>query len=190
MTNLAKSLATLVKYNQGFFKSEKQAAYLLAATQGVLVVSNSFSLGDEYNNKRAGIGSKTVYSLDDKGVVSVEKHNSKGTTTVFDRNCPKSLEANKAHLEAITASNEKAALFTLAYNRQALANAFITRLMVDKAKLKLTAIGESTIDFQDIFNQYENGKKLIDVNDFRSKPDYSKIIAVYDQTTLDIKKYG
>ena len=190
MTNFAKSLATLVKYNQGFFKSEKQAAYLLAVTQGVLVVSNSFSLGAEYNNKRAGIGSKTVYSLDDKGVVSVEKHNSKGTTTVFDRNCPKSLEANKARLEAITASKKKATLFTLAYNRQELAHAFITRLMLDKAKIKLASIGESTIDFQDVFTRYESGKSLIDVNDFRSKTEYNGIIAVYDQTALDLKKYG
>ena len=103
MSNIAKSLATLVKYNGGFFKSEKQAKFLNSVTNGVLVVSNAVCLGYEYNNKQVGQGAKTVYTLDDKGVLTVERHNAKGIKTTFDRNCPKSVQANKERLAALEA---------------------------------------------------------------------------------------
>ena len=66
MNNLATSFASLVKSNNGLFKSEKQAAFLLSVCQdagtfhtGGQVYGNSYSL--EYN-------------CDDSGVVSVKKY--------------------------------------------------------------------------------------------------------------------
>lgn len=103
MSNIAQSLATLVKYNGGFFKSEKQATFLNSVTGGVLEVSNAVCIGYDYNNKKVGQGAKTVYVLDDKGVVTVTRYNSKGVKTTFDRNCIKSVQDNKERLEALQA---------------------------------------------------------------------------------------
>lgn len=110
MSNIAQSLATLVKYNAGFFKSEKQAKFLLSVTGGCFVVSNAVNLGYEYNNKRVGQGATTSYILDDKGIVLVERKNAKGVTTVFDRNDKASVQANKERLEAIKAKKERDAI--------------------------------------------------------------------------------
>ena len=71
--SLSISLATLVKYNNGFFKSEKQAAYLLG-----LCDNNTYTVGasSQYAVR--------VYTLDSKGVTSV-KVLAKKPYTFFDR---------------------------------------------------------------------------------------------------------
>lgn len=125
MTNFAKSLATLVKYNGGFFKSEKQASFLLAAIGSELVVSNTFSLGQEYNNKIVGHNARTVYTLDNQGVATVIKYNSKGKTTLFDRNDKKSVEANKAKLAEIEARLERGAKLKALYTEIAHIESFL-----------------------------------------------------------------
>jgi len=64
--NLAVSFASLVKSNNGFFKSEKQAAFLLGKCQEVNVF---YAGGNVYGNSFT-----LSYVCDEKGVVKVEKY--------------------------------------------------------------------------------------------------------------------
>lgn len=80
MENIAHSLASLVKFNGGMFKSEKQSAFILSQ----LFEGNCWQFHKTYNNT-----SKTVYSCDNEGVTRVTKINTvKGSevqTIVWDR---------------------------------------------------------------------------------------------------------
>lgn len=80
--NIAKSFFSLVKYNNGMFKSEKQAAFLLSK---VNADTNEFYV--EHGNAMF-----TVFAVDRAGVKFVNKITTvKGQrvwTTVFDRNDP------------------------------------------------------------------------------------------------------
>ncbi len=74
MSNIAASFASLVKYNGGFFKSDKQAAFLLSqCIDGAFIAFNTV-----YKNT-----SKTWYLCDEKGVYLVQKENTiKGCVVV------------------------------------------------------------------------------------------------------------
>lgn len=80
-SNIAVSFASLVKNNNGFFKSEKQAAFLLDQTHSGTYMAF---------HKAFNSSSSTEYVCDDKGVLFVFKNNTvKGApvqTKVFDRN--------------------------------------------------------------------------------------------------------
>ena len=65
MNNLAISLASLVKSNGGFFKSEKQAAFFKSKCDGDFLIASGEVYGNVYYNE---------YRFDDKGVYEVEKH--------------------------------------------------------------------------------------------------------------------
>ncbi|PNX49426.1 MAG: hypothetical protein BV456_08955 [Thermoplasmata archaeon M8B2D] len=68
MNDISKSFANLVNYNNGFFKSEKQSAFLLSQTDCNVYTS----CGNVYCN------SFTIdYYCDKDGVVKVEQHNFK-----------------------------------------------------------------------------------------------------------------
>ena len=69
MDNLAASFASLVKSNNGLFKSEKQAAFLLSVCQDA---GTFYTGGQVYGNSYS-----LQYNCDDFGVVSVEKYLSK-----------------------------------------------------------------------------------------------------------------
>ena len=71
---LAMSLNSLMKTNDGLFKSDKQAKFILSQAVDNQVVTG----GDMYGNTFT-----MFYNLDDKGVVSVEKYlPKKGTSTI------------------------------------------------------------------------------------------------------------
>ena len=73
MDNIIKSFATLVKYNNGFFKSEKQANFLLK------MVGDGKNIGTRkaYNNSVL-----VQYICDSEGVVRVEKIKQNGAIVI------------------------------------------------------------------------------------------------------------
>jgi len=142
MLNIQKSLATLVKYNGGFFKSEKQAKFLLDVTGGHFVVSNAINLGHEYQNKLVGQGASTSYTLDSKGVVLVERKNAKGLTVVFNRNCSKSIADNKAKLQKALEQKERDLLEQAKHDKFQALYAFDNALQAHIKSLLNTSISE------------------------------------------------
>jgi predicted lipid-binding transport protein (Tim44 family) len=74
MSDIAKSFASLVKSNNGLFKSEKQAAFLLSQCQEGHVFSTG---GFIYNNPF-----RMFYHCSAKGVVKVEKYTATTGKTV------------------------------------------------------------------------------------------------------------
>jgi hypothetical protein len=78
MSNTSKSLFSLTKHNNGYFKSEKQAKYLLDMCQE----SNVFvSAGECYGNSYI-----QSFIMDEKGVVEIRKSTKKAETITWSRN--------------------------------------------------------------------------------------------------------
>ena len=73
MSNISKSFASLVKFNNGLFKSEAQAKFLLDMVKEGLNVSTGSVCNNSY---------MITYICDDKGVVRTEKHTFKTAKTV------------------------------------------------------------------------------------------------------------
>ena len=90
MDNLATSFASLVKSNNGLFKSEKQAAFLLSVCQDA---GTFYTGGQVYGNSYS-----LQYNCDDAGVVSVEKYLTKTGKIglVWSRLTPTEFAANQA----------------------------------------------------------------------------------------------
>lgn len=84
--DLLVSFFSLVKNNNGFFKSEKQAAFLLKMTDGHYVTSQNIQFG-EYEGRTNRNTAKIEWAviLDNQGVVKMEKTTSKGTQVYFER---------------------------------------------------------------------------------------------------------
>ncbi|HLS52610.1 MAG TPA: hypothetical protein VK031_01435 [Tissierellaceae bacterium] len=80
-----KSLYNLLATNDGYFKSEKQARFLLSKLGNRVVQNMGFNLGSEHNNKKVGNSAYRVFELDSKGVVSIVHHNAKGKEIIFER---------------------------------------------------------------------------------------------------------
>lgn len=76
MSNITISLNSLVKSNNGLFKSEKQAAFVLSQ----LVDGQHFAMYQTYNNQTA-----TIFDCDSVGVLSVTKQNTVKGQTVFTK---------------------------------------------------------------------------------------------------------
>lgn len=83
--NIIFSLYGLVNSNDGFFKSDKQASFLLKMTGGSAFQDFSFDLGHDYGYKKAGVGAQRVFNLDSEGVVSVVDIRAKKETVIFER---------------------------------------------------------------------------------------------------------
>lgn len=77
MSNLDKSFAQLVKYNNGMFKSSKQEEFLSSQLDGDAYYATP---GSVYNNSFV-----LVYHCDDYGVTYVEKITKKATTVTWER---------------------------------------------------------------------------------------------------------
>lgn len=81
MSNLDKSFATLVKYNNGMFKSDKQAKFLSQHLD--------YDLGEgiHYTTPNNVWGNSYIfaYSCDALGVTKVEKITGKGTVVTWER---------------------------------------------------------------------------------------------------------
>lgn len=76
MTNIAKTLANLVKTNNGLFKSEAQAKFLIEVV-GTEYVTGGAVMGNQFT---------LYYDLNSTGVISVRKYTvSKGFTTTWER---------------------------------------------------------------------------------------------------------
>lgn len=91
---IAVSFASLVKSNNGFFKSEKQSAFLLSKCQD----TNTFVCGGNvYNNSFT-----MFYICDSLGVLKVEKYTPKSgkTVTTWERQTEEQYQANLAAKEA------------------------------------------------------------------------------------------
>ena len=91
---IAASFASLVKSNNGFFKSEKQAAFLLSKCQD----GNTFVCGGHvYRNPFT-----LYYVCDASGVVRVEKYTSKTgkNVTTWTRQSDEAFQASQAAKEA------------------------------------------------------------------------------------------
>ena len=99
MDNLAASFASLVKSNNGLFKSEKQAAFLLSVCQDA---GTFYTGGQVYGNSYS-----LQYNCDDSGVVSVEKYLPKTGKIVitWSRLTPTEFAANQAAKAALKAKD-------------------------------------------------------------------------------------
>jgi hypothetical protein len=74
---IARSFFSLLKTNNGYFKSEKQASFLLDhCGDGKVFVVNGSMFNNSYN---------FFFECDDEGVVRVEKHTSKKIETYWER---------------------------------------------------------------------------------------------------------
>ena len=85
MSNIISSFLSLVKNNDGAFKSEKQSAFLLSRMDnGVFTTTQAITFGeyDSRTNKNTSQITWTVYA-DAKGVTKVEKYTSKQGTTLY-----------------------------------------------------------------------------------------------------------
>lgn len=99
MDNLAASFASLVKSNNGLFKSEKQAAFLLSVCQDA---GTFYTGGQVYGNSYS-----LQYNCDDAGVVSVEKYLPKTGKIIvtWSRLTPVEFAANQAAKAAAKAKD-------------------------------------------------------------------------------------
>ena len=61
------SFASLVRYNNGFFKSDRQATFLRS------FLNADQKIEDLYETRT--ISQRITYTCDDRGIISVEKHN-------------------------------------------------------------------------------------------------------------------
>lgn len=137
---IAVSFAGLVKSksNNGLFKSEKQAAFLLAKCQEGTFVCG----GTIYNNTFS-----MFYHCDSKGVVSVEKHTDKSnkTVTTWTRVTDQEFKAEKAEKEACrvrdTAAQE-AMLAVYKLREEALNSALVLAQEFVKSQMMKAGVGE------------------------------------------------
>lgn len=99
MDNLAASFASLVKSNNGLFKSEKQAAFLLSVCQDA---GTFYTGGQVYGNSYS-----LQYNCDNAGVVSVEKYLPKTGKIVltWSRLTPTKFAANQAAKAVVKAKD-------------------------------------------------------------------------------------
>ena len=117
MNNLAASFASLVKSNNGLFKSEKQAAFLLSVCQDA---GTFYTGGQVYGNSYS-----LEYNCDDSGVVSVKKYLPKTGKIVitWSRLTPAEFAANQAD-KAVAKAKDVALQAEAAARFQARSDAF------------------------------------------------------------------
>jgi hypothetical protein len=84
MCNIENSFFSLVSNNNGMFKSEKQASFLLSFTRNNIFLTSvkQHDLGSDYNFKICG-SSQHEFLCDDIGIYQVNKINSKCKVTLY-----------------------------------------------------------------------------------------------------------
>lgn len=123
MNNVAVSFASLVKSNNGMFKSEAQAKFLLSQCQDV----NVFTVGGNVYNNSFSLS----YTCDNQGVVKVEKYLPKSgkTTTTWERLTVDQFQAKVANDKAVKEANSSREAQSQA-NYQARTDAFNHALVI------------------------------------------------------------
>lgn len=133
MNDFAASFASLVKYNDGFFKSEKQASFLLSQCFGGVYYAQGNIYGNKFNIE---------YHCDEKGIVLVNKYSFKlGTNkTLFERGIKNKYAEKQIRRSMSLISDEEAMLVD---NVQSIAE------VEAKAKAELKRLVDITTSLKD-----------------------------------------
>lgn len=161
--DLVLTLSNLLKTNKGFFKSEKQAAYILSQVSGNEVV-NHFTT---YKNV-----ARDHYHLDEKGVYRIERYTTKkGYVTTWERGQVHSLESAKNRDDAIRSQIDSNQIKILGYTLESQDfYAFIdlfNELNTDKAKLRTMMSFTDNVALAEYIVQLNNYTDA--VNEFKQK---------------------
>lgn len=162
--DLVVSLSNLLKTNKGFFKSEKQAKFILSLACDNEVV-NHFTT---YKNI-----ARDHYHLDEKGVYKIERYTTKkGYVTTWERGQVHSLESAKNRDDAIKTQIEKNQMDVFGYTIESKDFYVFTDLFIslNNNKTKFKVINEMSEDFAAIesyLKQIDSFEKT--VNDFKQK---------------------
>ena len=161
--NLVWSVSNLLKTNKGFFKSEKQAKFILSHVSDNEIV-NHFTT---YKNI-----ARDHYHLDEKGVYKIERYTTKkGYVTTWERGQVHSLEAAKNRDDAIKQDIEQRQLSTLGY--------------IVESKTFYT--------FIDLFNELNNTKTKFAIisqmgDDMAAIGEYLKQVDAFEKAVNDFKQ--
>lgn len=178
-SQVAMSFASLVKVNNGFFKSEKQAAFLLSQCQEENVF---YAGGSVYKNSYM-----MEYHCDAKGVVKVVKYLSKTARQVvmFERLTEEAFIAKQEATQAAKereASREAAAMAKY----QERLDAFQVTLEVAKAYIKQTLVNSGSSE--DAANRcvgmiLKDSDDIQDMmEDLMKSPEFVKAWEIYNNT--------
>lgn len=158
--DLVLSLSNLLKTNKGFFKSEKQAAYILSQVSDNEVV-NHFTT---YKNV-----ARDHYHLDEKGVYKIERYTTKkGYVTTWERGQVHSLEVAKNRDDAIRSQIKKNQMDAFGY----------------------TIESKDFYEFIDLFDSYNKPKMLlnaISTMSIESINDFLNQVKIYESLVSDFK---
>ena len=160
--DLVLSLSDLLKTNKGFFKSEKQASFILSLACDNEVV-NHFTT---YKNV-----ARDHYHLDEKGIYKIERYTTKkGYVTTWERGQVHSLEVAKNRDGAIRSQIEKNQMDAFGYTIESKDFYDFIDLFdsYNKPKMLLNAATSMSIEEANAFlNQIMSYESL--VNDFKYK---------------------
>lgn len=105
--DLVLTVSNLLKTNKGYFKSEKQAKFILSIVADNEIVNHFTTYGNV---------ARDHYLLDDKGVYKIERYtDKKGYVTTWERGQVHNLESAKNRNDAIKQSIEDKQIATLGY---------------------------------------------------------------------------
>ena len=168
-SDLLVSFFSLVKNNNGFFKSEKQAAFMLSRTEnGVYITRQTMTFGEyEARTQRNSASVEWCVTLDNQGITKMVKRTSKGESVHFERNqefFDKIAAKKAAHVAAVEADKAYSARLIAEYNQQALSEAKGELAKVEAAKEVLFAMpnhqgGEFNNMYDYLFDKYSNRVK-------------------------------
>lgn len=163
-SDLVLSISNLLKTNKGFFKSEKQAKFILSCVSDNEIVNHFTTYGNI---------ARDHYLLDDKGVYKIERYTTKkGYFTTWERGQVHSLESAKNRDDMLKQEREQRQLATLGFIVESKTfYAFIdlfNELNSSKNKLAvMSSFGsnlESLADYLVQVNDFETA-----LNDFKTK---------------------
>lgn len=161
--DLVLSVSNLLKTNKGFFKSEKQAKFILNNVSNNEIVNHFTTYGNV---------ARDHYLLDEKGVYKIERYTAKkGYITTWQRGQVHSLAAAKKRDDAIKQDIEQKQLFTLGYTVEA----------------------KTFYAFIDLFNELNNFKTKFAVisqigDDLEAVADYLKQVDAFEKAVNDFKQ--
>lgn len=160
--DLVLSISNLLKTNKGFFKSEKQAKFILNHVSDNEIINHFTTYGN---------AARDHYYLDEEGVYKIERYTTKkGYVTTWERGQMHSLEAAKNRDDVIRQDIETKQMATLGYIVESKTFYAFTDLFIqlNNSKAKLSVVSEMEDDFEaiaDYLKQIDDFE--IAVNDFK-----------------------